>query len=153
MGKEEQHRRAKTRSSDVPIVGLDYCFPSFGHGVMLTALVVVEIFSGAVETVMVTDKGPAEYVVRTVVRQLRVWGLNRVALWSDQEPAITSLVAAIQAARREETSFYEAKRYDAKGKGAIEGMCGLTTALLRTYVLAVEHHYRLKLTEEHPLLP
>ena len=88
MGKEEQHRRAKTRKSDIPIVGLDYAFPSFGSGVMLTVLIVTEIFSGAVESILVTEKGPTEYPVKSIVRLIHVWGIDKVTLWSDQEPAI-----------------------------------------------------------------
>ena len=43
----------RVRKSDTPIVGLDYLFPSFGEGVMLTVLIAVEIFSGAVEAILV----------------------------------------------------------------------------------------------------
>ena len=152
-GKEDPHKRNKDRKSDIPVVGLDYCFPSFASGAMITVLIITEVFSGAVEAVMVSEKGPSEFPVRSVIRQLRVWGLARVALWSDQEPAIKALVAAIQTARKEETSFYEGKRYDPKGKGAIENMCGLVTGLLRTFVLSVEHHYKTEMKEDHPLLP
>ena len=95
--KSNTDERRHERATDIPIVGLDYAFPSFGSGVMLTVLLVTEIFSGAVESIMVAEKGPTEYPVRTIIRVLRLWGIGRVMLWSDQEPAIKALASAVQA--------------------------------------------------------
>eukprot|EP00974_Lingulodinium_polyedra_P091824 8899770-Lingulodinium_polyedra.AAC.1 len=60
----------------------------------LIVLIITEIYTGAVESLLVPDKGPTDYAVRCIVKVLAVWGLTRVALLSDQEPAIVALGAA-----------------------------------------------------------
>ena len=61
-GREEPHRRVK-REHTMPVVGLDYFFPAIAGHEPLTVLAVVEIYSGAVESILVDVKGPAGFAV------------------------------------------------------------------------------------------
>ena len=81
---------------------------------MLIVLVITEIYTGAVEAVLVPDKGPIDYAVKCVVKAIAAWGFARVALASDQEPAIIALANAVQAARTHETVLYQGPRYDSQ---------------------------------------
>ena len=111
-GREDGHYR-KPRTSDSPTVGLDYCFPSLAEAILIV-LVITEIYTGAVEAVLVPDKGPIDYAVKCVVKAIAAWGFARVALASDQEPAIIALANAVQAARTHETVLYQGPRYDSQ---------------------------------------
>ena len=105
---------------------MDYCFPGLGGGtVPLSILVITEFFSGALEAILVEEKGPASYPVKCAIQVLAAWGLTRVLIYSDQEPAILALIAAIQALREHETIAYSGPRYDSQSKGRIENMCGI----------------------------
>ncbi len=66
-------------------------------------LVVVEIYSGTVESILVDAKGVADFPVRCVVQAMEGWGLQRAGLLSDQEPAVLALATAVKAASSAET--------------------------------------------------
>ena len=44
----------------------------------------------AVEAAYVSEKGPANYAVQVVIAAVKMWGLNRIVLAADGEPAIQS---------------------------------------------------------------
>ena len=80
-------------------MGLDYAFPGLTNGVLFTVLIIVEVFSGAVESVLVEEKGSADYPVRMFVQALVSWGISRVWLYTGQEASIVALAQAVVAAR------------------------------------------------------
>ena len=150
-GKEEPHRRS-TRESTLPTVGLDYCLPALKDHEPLTVLVITEIYSGAVEAVLVDAKGAADFPVKVVIQAMEAWGLQRAGIFSDQEPAVQSLASAVKAARRAETVITSGPRKDSAIKGRIENMVGMVEGLLRTIILSVQHHYGVTFEPTHPIL-
>ncbi len=96
-GKEEPHRRI-TGESTLSVVGLDYCFLALRDHDPLTVLVTTEIYSGAVEAVLVDAKGVADFPVRCVVQAMEAWDRQRAGIFSDQEAAVMALAAAVKVA-------------------------------------------------------
>ena len=109
----------------MPIVGLDYSFPGLPRGALLTVLIVVEVFSGACESILVAEKGAADLPVRMVVQALVSLGICRVLLYTDQEASIVALAQAVAAARDFETLVFHGARYDSQSKGRVEHVVGI----------------------------
>ena len=59
--------------------------------------------SGAIESVAVPEKGPADYAVKAASRAMDSWGLKRVTVVADGENAIQALLTAIKLHRKKET--------------------------------------------------
>ena len=96
-GREEPHGRS-ARESTLPTIGLDYCFPTLKDHEPLTVLVIAEIYSGAVESVLVDAKGVADFPVKVVIQAMEAWGLKRAGIFSDQEAVVMALAAAVKQA-------------------------------------------------------
>ncbi len=77
----------------------DYCFPALKDHDPLTVLVTTEIFSGAVEAVLVAAKGVADFPVQVVIQAREAWRLQRAGIFSDQEAAVQAVASAVKAAR------------------------------------------------------
>ena len=134
-----------TRESTLPTVGFDYCFPLLKDHDPLTVLVTTEIYSGAVEAILVDAKDVADFPVKVVIQAMDAWGLQRAGIFTDQEAAAQALASAVKAARRAETVITSGPRKDSASKGGIENMVGMVEGLLRTIVLSVQHHYGMTL--------
>ena len=81
-GKEEPHKRS-TRESTLPTVGLNYCFPVLRDHDPLSVRVTTEIYSGAVEAVLVDAKGVADFPVKVVIQAMEAWELQRAGIFTD----------------------------------------------------------------------
>ena len=105
-GRETALPRTGARDALTPRVWLDDCFPSTrreGISSQVCILVVLEEDTGAVDSLPVTEKGPAEYPVKTVTKAIEAWGLKRVVGVTDGEAAIKALLAAVKLERKDET--------------------------------------------------
>jgi hypothetical protein len=120
-GKDAPHKRVDRSSDEVPTVDMDYMFlPEAGRLDMLTALVVKDTSSGAVVSISVEEKGPAEYPVKVTTRALDTWGYARIVLRTDGEPAITALARAIKESRAiqsQDTVVKTGPRYSSESLG------------------------------------
>lgn len=124
-GKQRAHARSDSRR-DCPQVYLDYCFVALdGDANLANLLILADRSSGAVEVINVQGKGPSSYPIEVCVRALRTWGVKKVVLTCDQEPAILALVQAIAAGRDEQTILQPGPKYDPKSKGYIEATDGI----------------------------
>ncbi len=141
-----------TRESTLAVVGLDYCFPALRDHGHVTVLVITEIYSGAVEAVLVDAKGVADFPVRCNAQAMEAWALQRAGIFSDQEATVMALASAVKAARNAETIITSGPRKDPASQGRIENMVGMAEGWLRTIVLSVQHHYGLTLKPHHPIL-
>ena len=72
--------------STLPTVGLDYCFPALKNHDPLTVLVITEIYSGAVEAVLVDAKGAADFPVKVVIQAMEAWGCSELASSRTKSP-------------------------------------------------------------------
>ena len=150
-GKEEPHKRS-TRESTLPTAGLDYCFPALKDYDPLMVPVTTEIYSGAVEAILVDAKGVADFPVKVVSQAMDAWGLPRAGVFTDQEAAAQALASAVKAARRAELVITSGPRKDSASEGRIENMVGMVEGLLRTIVLSVRRHYGVTLDPAQPIL-
>eukprot|EP00959_Pyramimonas_sp_CCMP1952_P066751 1393434-Pyramimonas_sp.AAC.1 len=96
-----------------------------------------------------TTEGPAEYAVAVTTAAMRMWGLDRVLLGADGEPAVEALVRAVQLARDDETVPRSGPRRDPKNKGAIENANKMVEGMLHTLRASGESRYSTKLTLNH----
>jgi hypothetical protein len=133
---------------------MDYAFVNMGkeEKEVLTILTIRDETSGAIESVAVPEKGPADYAVKAASRAIDSWGLKRVTAVADGEPATQALLAAIKLMRKEETVVTGKPRYDSKSKGIVENANGLVKGLLRTWISSLETHYGVELGAEHSIV-
>ena len=76
---------------------MDYCFVNVAKEKDATISVISERETGAVECTVVQEKGPSMFPVEIIDKVLKYWGLSRIVLYSDQEPAMVALGNAVQA--------------------------------------------------------
>ncbi|CAK0863201.1 unnamed protein product [Prorocentrum cordatum] len=129
-GREAPHPRRTVREALLPRAWMDYCFPSTRRDVtnQVVILVVLEEDSGAIESLPVPGKGPADFHVKTVARAIESWGRKRAVCATHGEPVIKAPITAIKLERKDETACSSAPRYDSQPKGrpcrgAIAEMC------------------------------
>ena len=106
----DQHRAiGEEPSEEVPIFSADYCFMGL---ITIGAsdnpvLIMHDNTTSATGAYLTRGKGAIEWVVKAVCKDLEVWGYGgcRIAIKSDQEPAIKSLKATLARARSAPTAI------------------------------------------------
>ena len=98
---------------------MDYCFPSQGKQQGNTVLVVKEIKTKAISTIMVPNNGANEYLVKAAVEFMSGYGCGRAILKSDGEPAIVAL-QEVKNARQGDTILENSPKRDTQPYGAAD---------------------------------
>ena len=73
--------------------------------------------TGVVECAMVPQRGAALFPTEVIETALKAWGLSRVVLSSDQEPAMVALGTVVQAHREGTTMLSYGPEYGSKSRG------------------------------------
>ena len=100
---EDSHKRSATEPS-VPLVAMDYGF--FGRDTdvgLATIPVLIQRPHGAVGACQVLRKGPEPHAIDCVLAYLDTWGLRKVLLKADNEPAVQALVDSVRVRRGDRT--------------------------------------------------
>ena len=114
---DPHHRRAPAAPPLKPIVMMDYTFVTDPPFEALTVLDVYDQELGMVLALVVDEKGPIDYAIRSVIEYLRHWGRNDIVLRVDGEPAIKALAEAIRLGRSESTVLEMKPRYSPESMG------------------------------------
>ena len=93
---------------------MDYTFVTDPPFDTLTLLDVYDQELGTVLPLVVDEKGPIEYAIKSIVEYLRYWGRKAIVLRVDGEPAIKALAEAIQLQRAESTVLEMKPRYKSR---------------------------------------
>ena len=81
---------------------MDYTFVTDPPFDMLTILDVYDMELGMLLPLVADEKGPMEYVIKSVCESIAWWGRRGIVLRSDGEPAIKALVEAIKVFRKKD---------------------------------------------------
>ncbi|CAK0841766.1 unnamed protein product [Prorocentrum cordatum] len=136
-----------------PIVMMDYTFVTDPPFDMMTILTVYDQELGMVLALVVDEKGPIEYAIRSVTEYLGYWGRKAIILRVDGEPAIKALAEAIRIGRADPTVLEMKPRYSPESMGGVENMNKEVKNLLRTIVLYLMDVAKVELHTGHPLVP
>ena len=79
---------------------MDYTFVTDPPFDMLTILDVYDIDMGMILPLVADEKGPIEYVIKSVCENISWWGRIHIVLRVDGEPAIKALAEAIKVFRQ-----------------------------------------------------
>ena len=120
---------------------------------LFTILDMLDVALDMMAAISVEEKVPATYVVSAVVEHLRAWGLKKVILRIDGEPAIRALGVAIQHARSEETVIECRPKYSSSSMGPFENINKELCGLVRCLRIFLREKAKLEITTESPLLP
>ena len=129
-------------NGEVPTISLDYCFMG-SKSVAAAAnpvLIMYDNVTGAMGAYLTGAKGPIDWVVKAVCRDLEVWGYGgcRIAVKSDQEPAIRSLREAISQRRNAPTAIIESPVRESKSNGQVEKAIQRLQGQFRTMRLSMQ---------------
>jgi hypothetical protein len=152
---EDGHQRGRGAPDryQKPIVMMDYTFITDMPRDMLTVLTVYDVDLGMVLPVVVDEKGPIQYAIRSVCENLGHWGRKDIILRVDGEPAIKALAEAIRLARPESTVIEVKPRYSPESMGAVENMNKELKNIVRCFALQLKDEAKMELHTNHPLLP
>jgi hypothetical protein len=164
-GIEMPHRRkAEGEERLLPEVHFDFCF--LGNegkkdevGETLPVLVVREVATKMTMSAAVPSKSTGTFIARRVVAFLKEIGLAQcdMIVKSDQEPAITSIVAEVgrvRAAAGGGRYIVETSPVGSSGSnGIVERAIRSVEQQVRVMRDALEHRAAIKLTARHPLMP
>ena len=98
------------------------------------------------------------YSVECLVKSIEWMGCTRIALMSDNEPAIVKLLKEslkslrIEVEGLEQASEEHSPEYDPQANGIAEQTVGEIKGLLRTHVLAIEERLGHRIPPDHPLV-
>ena len=102
--KNPPHKRVHDRERDMPCVCLDYCFLRDSDAEeTLTVLVSRDADSRVTFADVCPQKGVHEYAVEQTLMNLKRLGHTKMAIKSDQEPALTALINEVKEKRHHET--------------------------------------------------
>ena len=115
------HLRGDDEARGLPLLQCDFFFlGSRRDGATATGITVVDTGSGSVGATGIPVKGKGVYVVQFVAHMISEWGYTDIVLQSDQEPAITSVVQAVQRLRPHRTLLRKTPRYSHASLGSAE---------------------------------
>ena len=112
--------------------------------------------SGKVNSNVVPSKGVNPYAVIKCVQNIKLLGYYRLHLKSDQEPAIVALREAVKAALADEKIEVmpeESPLGESQANGEVENSVRMIKAQVRKLRLSLESRYKVKLREDHPIIP
>ena len=118
----------------------------------LCILNMVHMNSGAIHAIL-GPKGTDAYMIKTAVAAIENWGLDKMVLKHDQEPAITALAREVKSQRRSATIVESAQRTNHQGVGGIERANQELGKQLRALKLTIEENYKRELPTDHGLHP
>ena len=126
----------------VPTISMDYCFMG-SRTVAASAnpvLIVYDNVTGAIGAYLAGTKGPIDWVVKAVCKDLEVWGYGgcRIAIKSDQEASVRSLREAIAQQRNAPTAIIESPVRESKSNGQVEKAIQRWQSQYRTMRLALQ---------------
>lgn len=152
-GTEDPHRRQEDRVGTLPEVEMDYFHINKKSDVNLaTGLTVSDVQSTAVAACL-CHKGPKEYAVNFVLATLNDFGYLRLALKTDQEPAILALAEEVKAKRDRETVLKTGKKYSSQSMGKVENANRRIQDQIRVMILRLEDRVKIDITAESAILP
>ena len=120
-------------------VQVDYYF--MDH---LSIFNMVHMSSGAIHAIL-GPQGLNAYMIKTAVAAIDGWGLDKITLKQDQEPAVAN--------RRESIVVEAAQRANCQGVGGVERTSSELGKEIRALKLAAESAYKRILPDNHPLYP
>ena len=160
--------RARNPTS-IPIVVMDYCFPSQSSEDAAIVLAMRDSDSKATNAMMVPRKGNEEWIMKAVVGIIDYYGHGKVILKSDGERAIVALKKAVKMFRQTETiiedgdenierkiadtMIEESPVGDSQANGAAEKTVQDVENMIRTWKSAVEQSYGCTLPTNSVLMP
>jgi len=132
---------------------MDYTFVTDPPFDMLTILDVYDMELGMLLPLVADEKGPMEYVIKSVCESIAWWGRRGIVLRSDGDPAIKALAEAIKVFRKKDETVLELKpRYSAQSMGGVENINKEVKNLLRVFVLFLKDVAKVQLHTSHPLV-
>ena len=143
-GIDDKHLKSRGES-DVDEVQMDYYFIG-----PLSMLVMVHRGSGSIHAT-VGPKGLDVYMIRAAVSQIENWGLGRLVLRTDKEPAILALATEIREKRSAPTIVESAPKGAHQAVGGVERANQELGKQIRALKLGLEAHVG-KLPEDHRVM-
>ena len=122
---------------------------------------VVMDFSGEdsdkwVSAFVVPAKGPEDYAIDAVGKEIEKSGLTKMSIKSDQEPALVDLIRAVKRERGENIEVIKPEHSpvgESQSNGKVERTIRTIQAQVRTLKLMVESKYGASVKQESVLLP
>ena len=136
---------------EVPEIVFDYCFPSS----KMTVLVIKDVKSGAIRSLIIPVKGIAEHhTMKEVVDTIdNLWGSSRIIMKTDTEGPIQALKMFVKDVRNGETILEDVVKGDSASNGKAEKAVRDVQGMIRTWKDAVETSYSIQLGPNHILIP
>ena len=170
-GRERPHHRTREGKRLLPTVCLDYFFVSKKGAISrqewdnlpegergAKVLVVRESVNKCTFAHAVPQKGAddAQYAVECLLQDIKWMGFSRIALKSDNEPAIVRLLAEALKALRieglEQIGEEHSPEYYPQSNGAVEAAVGAVKGLMRTLLLGLEQRLGHRIPPDHPVV-
>ena len=134
--------RAKDEARGLPLLQAVFSFlGSQGDAVTATGITLVDTGSCRAGATGIPLKAKAVYVVQFVCHMISEWGYTDTVVQSDQEPAITSVVEAVQRLRPHRTLLRKSPRYSHASLGSAEQGNWAVEAMVRTLSEHVRERY------------
>jgi len=156
--KATPHRSRKEESEkSIPCIHADYWFMRDQPGAESVPVICLkDDDTKAFGAHVVTVKGSVDWVAEKIVEDIEIMGhIGKVAIKTDQEPALKDLVREIhqlRAAKGRETIPEESKVYDSQSNGTAERAVQSVECIARTHKFALEKRIGKKVPCTHPLM-
>ncbi|CAE8654540.1 unnamed protein product [Polarella glacialis] len=157
--REDHHRRSPAIGRQDNVVQIDYQFYSRdgqlveSEAKLATVLTAVDTDSGACISIFVPRKGTDTYLLKSLEIWLNKLGHEVTLLQFDQENPVRAVAEKLQkllgAAR---IQLRESPRYSHASNGAVEAMNGYLAGQVRTWLLALQEHYPLRVMDVNHLV-
>ena len=128
-------------------IQMDYCFAGF-----LCILMLYFVNTMAPHAIL-GPKGVDYYMIRAVAAAIENWGVTKIVLKHDQEPAITALVREIKNFRKAPTIVEEAQKGNHQGVGGVERANQEVLKQIRALLYTIQENYGRELPNDHSLWP
>ena len=135
-----------------PEIFLDYCFPR----AKVTILGIKHGPSGATASMLVSKKGGSIAWVSKHIKNLidYEWGMTKIIMKSDGEPAIKDLKNLIKAQRmKDQTIMEESPSGESQSNGKAENAIREIEGMIRTWKEHLESKYGVKIDIDNPIFP